>query len=67
LELPLLGGGQHDWNTIFWRWHVLAHDVQIAGVVKAVGWLGIVTACTWVVWRAWQDRQATRAEQEQPA
>jgi hypothetical protein len=56
-ELPLVGGGDHDWNTIFSRWDVLPHDVQIATVVKTVGWLGMLAACAWVCWRAWQDRK----------
>jgi hypothetical protein len=57
LELPLLGGGDHDWNTIFSRWHVLQHDVQIGSTVKTLGWLGMLAACAWVGWRAWQDRK----------
>ncbi len=57
LELPLLGGGDHDWNTIFTRWNVLQYDVRIAAVVKAIGWIGMLAACAWIFWRAWQDRQ----------
>ena len=54
--LPLVGGGDHDWNTIFSRWHVLADDTRIAAVVKTVGWTGMVAACAWVVWRWYRDR-----------
>ncbi len=39
LELPLLGGGDHDWNTIFTRWDILQYDTQIATAVKTIGWL----------------------------
>jgi hypothetical protein len=56
LELPLVGGGDHDWNTIFSRWSVLQHDVGIASAVRLVGWLGIVLACAYVLWFAWRDR-----------
>ena len=56
MELPLLGGGDHDWNTIFARWGVLQQDTRIASAVSLVGWIGIVSACAWVVWRAWCDR-----------
>jgi hypothetical protein len=49
--LPLVGGGEHDWGDIFGRWNVLAHDTQIASVVRAGGWLGMGTACLWVLWR----------------
>src|SRR5262249_24637645 len=34
LELPLVGGGDHDWNTIFTRWDVLQYDDRIAYGVK---------------------------------
>lgn len=46
-ELPLVGGGDHDWHTIFGRWGVLAHDTQIAGFVRTVGWVGMAAACGW--------------------
>ena len=57
LELPLVGGGDHDWNTIFTRWNVLQYDDRIAAAVKTIGWLGMLGACAWVGWRAWHDRQ----------
>jgi hypothetical protein len=60
LELPLLGGGDHDWNTIFTRWGILQHDVQIAWTVRAVGWIGMAAACAWVFWRAGLDRGRAR-------
>lgn len=57
LELPLVGGGDHDWNTIFTRWDVLKYDLDIAGTVKCLGWLGMVAAVLWVGWRWWRDRR----------
>lgn len=56
LELPLVGGGDHDWNTILHRWNWLAADTLIAAWVKTIGWVGIVSLLIWVGWRAWQDR-----------
>ncbi len=56
-ELPLVGGGDHDWNTILGRWHVLAYDTRIAAVVKTIGWAGMAASCGWVVWRWYRDRQ----------
>ena len=47
-QLPLVGGGQHDWAEIFSRWNVLGSDVQIGRFFTlvavsicliAVGWL----------------------------
>jgi hypothetical protein len=56
LELPLVGGDDHDWNTIFTRWNILSYDKDIAGTVGFMGWLGMAAACVWVAWRAWSDR-----------
>ena len=55
-ELPLVGGGEHDWTNIFGRWGLLAHDTQIAAAVKTMGWLGMAAACAWVAWRWSKDR-----------
>ncbi len=55
--LPLVGGGDHDWHTIFARWDLLQYDTRIAAAVRVLGWLGIAAVCAWVVWRAWQDRR----------
>lgn len=29
-ELPLVGGGEHDWTEIFIRWNVLQNDIKIS-------------------------------------
>ncbi|HEY3863792.1 MAG TPA: hypothetical protein VGO59_18100 [Verrucomicrobiae bacterium] len=55
--LPLVGGGDHDWARIFGRWHVTAHDTQIAAFVRTTGWLGMGAACVWVVWLWWASRE----------
>lgn len=57
LELPLVGGGDHDWNTIFSRWGVLPYDIQYAAFVKLAGWIGISLACAWLLWRATRPQQ----------
>jgi hypothetical protein len=49
--LPLVGGGEHDWTDIFSRWGVLASDTTIATVVSTIGWLGMLTAWGWLLWR----------------
>ena len=48
-ELPLVGGGEHDWTEIFSRWGALNQDTAIAGVVRLIGWLGLLWACGWLV------------------
>jgi len=55
--LPLVGGGCHDWATIFGRWDVMNHDTQIAGVVQFTGWLGMAAACLWITWQWWANRK----------
>jgi hypothetical protein len=56
MALPLVGGGDHDWNTILSRWGLLQYDVRIAAGVRIAAWLGIAVSCGWVVWRTWQQR-----------
>jgi hypothetical protein len=41
LRLPLVGGGDHDWNTILAGWDILMYDTRIANVLRAIGWIGI--------------------------
>ena len=59
LELPLVGGGNHDWNTIFDRWDILRYDAYIAETVRVVGWIGMASAVAWVLWRVWLDHRRT--------
>jgi hypothetical protein len=59
MELPLVGGGDHDWNTILLRWGLLQQDTQIAAILRILAWLGIAVSCSWVAWRFWRDRKLT--------
>jgi hypothetical protein len=65
-ELPLVGGGHHDWHGILSRWNLLQHDVSLATAVNVIGWLGMVAACLWICGRAWQDRNRP-SQQADPA
>jgi hypothetical protein len=56
-ELPLVGGGDHDWFTILARWNLLPYDTRIAAALTLLGWIGIAATCAWVHWRAWHDRR----------
>ena len=49
MELPLVGGGEHDWNIILSRLSMLQSDGTIAGIVKAFGWLIMVLSVMWFV------------------
>ena len=56
-ELPLVGGGEHDWTEIFSRWGVLAHDTGVAGFTRTIGWVLMIVALVWLVRRRIADRQ----------
>lgn len=62
--LPLVGGGDHDWHRILTRWGLLEYDTTIAAAIKTVGWLGMLAACVWVGWRAWQDRHRSEPQND---
>jgi hypothetical protein len=50
--LPLVGSGDSDWTILFTHWGVLAYDTRIAAVVRGVGWMGMLAAVGWLVWRS---------------
>lgn len=59
-ELPLLTVGDaeyviHDWNYLFTRLGVLEHDIQIAGAVHFMGWIGMIAVMIWLLWRGLND------------
>lgn len=55
-ELPLVGGGEHDFEHIFTRWNVLSRDLAIASTTRTIAWLIIVAALAWLGWRYRQSR-----------
>ena len=55
-ELPLVGGGEHDWLNIFARWNALESDTSIAAFFTGLCWAGMLAV--WVLaWRAWRRGQ----------
>jgi len=48
MELPLVGSGDHDWNIILSEVSMLQYDTTIAGIVKAFGWLIMVSSLLWL-------------------
>jgi hypothetical protein len=52
--LPLVGSGEHDWTRIFNRWGALEYDTTVAGVMRALGWAGMLATWAWLVWRWWR-------------
>ena len=53
MVLPLVTAGdsdvvEHDWNTIFASLRVLPYDTAIAGVVRTLGWCGMLACVAWL-------------------
>ncbi len=65
-ELPLLTVGSaddviHDWNYLLTKFGVLDHDTQIARVVRALGWIGMLGTVAWMIRRSLQVRKPEQA------
>lgn len=54
--LPLVGGGEHDWTYLLGEWGLLQRDTEIASGLRVLGWVGILSACAWALWRWHRDR-----------
>lgn len=46
-ELPLVGGGEHDWAYLLGETGLLSRDVAIARTITSVGYLLVVGASVW--------------------
>jgi hypothetical protein len=69
-QLPLLAVGDpdqviHDWNYLFGRWGLLSGDIQIAHLVRGLGWLGMIATVGWMAWRSLESRRASQASHPQ--
>ncbi len=58
-ELPLVGGGEHDWLEILTRWGLIAHDTRIAGLTRVVAVAVIAASLAWL-YRRWREPLETR-------
>lgn len=65
MELPLAGGGEHDWNAIFMHYGLLDKDTQIADVFYKVGYAGIAIslAFAFAVWLGQSQQRQQRQQQ----
>jgi hypothetical protein len=48
MDLPLVGGGEHDWNMILSGLGMLQHTASIARAVKVAGWIIMIGAVVWL-------------------
>lgn len=62
--LPLVSLGdsdyaEHDWNTMFGWFGLLDYDTRIAGLVRFLGWIGMIGIVGWFCYRYYLDRRAS--------
>jgi hypothetical protein len=54
----------HDWYYLFSSVGVLAHDTQIAAVVRSLGWIGMLATVVWFAVRALRSAPTAAAAAE---
>jgi hypothetical protein len=54
-ELPLVGGGEHDWGFLFGEWNVLAYSERIGHDTRIAGGVVMLAATVLGVWTALQS------------
>lgn len=57
MDLPLVTAGdsdfiEHDWNTIFTHMGLLQYDTLIGGIVRWLGWAGMLGCVLWLAGRS---------------
>lgn len=55
-QLPLVGGGNHDWTEILTRWHLLDRDTWLAANLKNFSIIGILIICYWI-FSQWNNKR----------
>jgi hypothetical protein len=53
--LPLVGSEESDWTILFTQWGLLAQDQKIGGIMRALGWLGMLATMAWLAYRVRHD------------
>lgn len=54
MVLPLVGGGEHDWNIILSQLGLLSVDRTISDIVGLAGWTILVLSLLWFVKKGWE-------------
>lgn len=52
MALPLLGGGDHDWNTLLGGTFLLRSCRTLGGFVALIGWIIMIAFAGWYIWRS---------------
>jgi hypothetical protein len=56
-ELPLVGGGEHDWTFLLSTWRLLPQDQTLAHNVSGIGW-PLIGIATWLGWITLANQRA---------
>ena len=52
--LPLVGSGDSDWEILFTQGGLLLQDQKIGGIMRTLGWLGMLVTVAWLACRVRQ-------------
>src|ERR1700751_3975811 len=64
MVLPLLTAGgdgdsiEHGWNAFLTSLGVLQYDTTIAGIVRFLGWCGMIGVVVWFAWSGWKEKSS---------
>jgi hypothetical protein len=58
MDLPLVGGGEHDWNLILSGLRLLPYDTRIADALRLFGWTIMILAAAWFIREGLRGRSA---------
>ncbi len=51
MALPLVGGGEHDWNTLLGGTFLLRHCRELGTLVTLTGWGIMIAFAAWYIWQ----------------
>ena len=57
-SLPLVGADESDWTILFTQWGLLAQDQRIGGIMRTLGYLGMLSTMVWLAYRLRRDTAA---------
>jgi len=58
--LPLVGSEESDWTILFGQWGLLHLDQKIGGLVRTLGWLGMLATVAWLAYQVRHDAASKR-------
>jgi hypothetical protein len=64
-ELPLIGGGEHDWAHILGNLGLLESDVAIGSALRMIGWTGMLASVGFAI-AVWVSQRSMRESVAEP-